>query len=198
MEVCSGYDLKLEGLTFKQFTAFYKTALEQEYEDLRRLAAMHGAELPPLHKNPETDEELARVKDNDPLLNFPFDVIYLTSQQCDEQILYYDMLDKRGVEVEPFRVWDNRRKEACLGDDMAARRCSMNNVLWEAYCKNPSMSLSDVKRKIQFDITKSKLYPSGWHNYTQPPPIEHIHKLKESGQFDLIMEQLQELAPNVS
>lgn len=193
MEQCSGYDLKLEGLTFTQFVALYKTALKQEYEELRRIAAMHGAELPPLKEDIQSEEEYARAKDKDPLIDFPYDVVYLTPKQCDEQIKYYKMLKDRGIEVPEERIWDERRKQACLGDDIVARRCSMNDVLWAMYKENPSITLDEVEKKIRIDIVRSKLYPEGWTDYDQPPPNEYIQELKKKGLFQKYMDELQEL-----
>ena len=190
---CAEYDLKLEGLTFRQFIEFYKTALRQEYEDLRRIAAMHGAELPPLKEEIETEEEYARAKDKDPLIDFPYDVVYLTEKQCNEQIKYYNLLKAKGIEVPEERIWDEERKAACLGDDIVAKRCSMNDVLWAEYKANPNLTIEDVERKIKIDIARSKLYPPGWTDYTTPPPNEYIQELKQKGLFQKYMDELQEL-----
>ena len=190
---CPGYDLKLEGLTFQQFTAQYKIALKQEYEELRRIAAMHGAQIPALKEDIETDEDYAKEKDSNPLFEFPYDVEYLTAKQCNDQIKYYEMLQAKNIEIDETRIWDKKRKNACIGNDLIKKRCSMNDMLWAEYKNNKFHSLEDVKHRIKLDIVKSKLYPEGWTDYTKQPPVEYVQKLKQQGVFNSIIEELQEL-----
>ncbi|MBN2209417.1 MAG: hypothetical protein JW759_08995 [Candidatus Coatesbacteria bacterium] len=62
--------------------------------------------------------------------------------------------EKRGhklTERERIFIWDELRRAACLGSDPVARRCSMDDYLWEVYryCSLRGMTLGlDACRHI--------------------------------------------------
>jgi len=132
-------------------------------------------------------------RDKDPLFDFPNDVVYFTEEQCDQQIKYWSKVSSLRKDIPVKALWDEKRKKACLGGfGDAARRCSMNNDLWEMWLNNPKVTLDTVKRRIKADIVRSQLYPEGYPA-DKPPPRWYIKKLQESGEYERIVEELRGL-----
>lgn len=79
---------------------------------------------------------------------FPYDVRYLTPRECSDMIALSNAVrrvKKRRsqplAESERLWLWDESRRSACLGSDVVARRCSMDDYLYEIYRRLHSRGL---------------------------------------------------------
>ncbi|MCD6327915.1 hypothetical protein J7M28_10230 [bacterium] len=71
---------------------------------------------------------------------FPNDVKYLSPREASDMVALSQSIlaakAKRGQalsERERIWLWDDKRRRACLGTDVVARRCSMDDYLWAIY-----------------------------------------------------------------
>jgi len=77
------------------------------------------------------------MKESEVRGEFPNDVKYFDREQVKEQIRYWNGIAKAYKEKHPYVVWDKIRGESCLGEHgIVAKRCSMNNDLWELWVKS--------------------------------------------------------------
>ena len=81
---------------------------------------------------------------------FPFDVAFLTAEETTDMIRMSTLLQTarktRGTPLSPRErifLWDDERRAACLGSDIVARRCSMDDYLWAVHrhCRGRGMTL---------------------------------------------------------
>lgn len=137
-------------------------------------------------------KELAEKWQEDPLYGFPDDIGYLDSRHVGIKL----RITKRfGEKLAPEKRWDQERADSCLGKrGVVARRCSMNDALWEKWRQsitegNP-LRLETVRKMVQCDILRSKLYPPGWTDDKSPPPSEHLEKLRQEGKLEPIYTEI--------
>lgn len=167
---------------------------KRKVQELKIQASLFGVEFP--------DEDAAArkkkaVEENvkDPLKDFPNDVVYCSAKDCDTKIRLSKKLKKRPLECQ----WDNYRKECCLGNyGIIARRCSINDVLWGRYLQikeaGATLSLDQVKAMVEFDIVRRQLYPANYKGTgSDSPPKDYIEKLKKSGEYMTILQQLDDI-----
>ncbi|MBN1593425.1 MAG: hypothetical protein JW941_09315 [Candidatus Coatesbacteria bacterium] len=71
---------------------------------------------------------------------FPFDVVPLSSGEATDMMRLSVTLEaaiakRSGIPTtrERLFLWDRERRDACLGNDILARRCSMDDYLWAIY-----------------------------------------------------------------
>ena len=138
------------------------------------------------------DRERAFKWQEDPFYDFPNDIVYFTRDQVENKIA---VSRRFGNKIELRRRWDSERGQACLGRfGKVARRCSMNDKLWEiwkqASAKQITLSLADIKKMIQIDIKRSRLYPPGWTDDTASPPSWYIKKLQDEGTLMGILQEI--------
>ena len=98
---------------------------------------------------------------------FPHDVRPLSAQEAAEMVRLSQLLmrarRKRGRKLtqrERIFLWDDERRSACLGEDIVARRCSMDDYLWAVYrhCRTRGIDLS-VKACRHIHQTKLLVAP---------------------------------------
>ncbi len=114
---------------------------------------LDGLHLPTRLERPAKDPK--KRSDN---REFPFDVAFLTAEETTDMVRMSMLLqtarDKRGIPLNPRErifLWNNERRDACLGLDIVARRCSMDDYLWAVYrhCRRRGMTLGvDASRHI--------------------------------------------------
>jgi len=139
----------------------------------------------PDDKDSSDKEVRAKAKARDPLAFFPKDVQYFTEKQCRDVQRHYDkclaIYEKRG-DIERARAigkkrWTEDRVNACLGHDVVAKRCSMNDHLWEKWLESGgSLTLKQVRGLIEFDVARSVLYRPTDDPDAQPSP-EYVKTL---------------------
>lgn len=162
--------------------------------DIERQAGVMWGYNPKEAKRRKTQRKMAEIWLADPLFGFPNDIIYMTKQQVQQKLAFNRRFGKRIAEASR---WDVERAEACLGrHGIVARRCSMNDKLWmifkAAKRRNVTLSLAGVRKMINLDIKRSKLYPSGWQNDRMPPPQEWLDKLRAEGKLGGILKEIEE------
>ena len=95
---------------------------------------------------------------------FPNDVKFFDREQVKQQQRYWSGLSKEYAKRHPYRVWDKVRGDACLGlyGDVA-KRCSMNDDLWELWSKS-GQRLTMPELRMFFERLKAfekiKKYPN--------------------------------------
>lgn len=165
-----------------------------------------------------TKEEAERLID-DPLLEFPNDIEYLTEADVNEKIRFTEMWrSKNGGTWRDF-CWDDFRAGAALGEDPVARRAAQNDILWEKYLELRSngieMDMGMLRKLILFDAVRSRLYPNTIqlqerHNYerknklpmtvvdpAKPPPDWFTQQLQASGELEKILGQMRVLCSQI-
>ena len=111
-----------------------------------------------LRETPAPNRTTGNVGDQARTREFPHDVTSLTRREAADMVEMSRLLKrakkKRGgqlTERERIFIWDEPRRAACLGSDPVARRCSMDDYLWEVYrhCELRGMTLGvDACRRI--------------------------------------------------
>jgi hypothetical protein len=184
-------------LTRPMVLLYWERMQKRKLREIRLQAALLGAKV---DIRDEEDEargyDYALRKQEDPLFDFPYDLVYFTPAQCDGKIAVTRAF---GLKIPPEKRWDEQRKTACLGKlGIVARRCSMNDRLWsvwrEARESGARLSLDKVKRMVRLDLKRSELYPPGWRDDSVPPPQWYLERLEREGKLDRIMRELDELS----
>jgi len=145
----------------------------------------------------------AHAQSKPPVLleNFPNDVVYWTEQQINGEMMLSKMR-AHSIATKPMseelrrrtkrKIWDEARKAACLGNDVVAKRCSMNDCLWEKYttvkAAGGTMTLKEVEKCIRYDLIRSELYREG-DDFDSPPNPEYLKQLGDA-KVKLILERL--------
>ena len=177
-----------------QLIHYYHCLNKRKLREKKYWVVIFGGELK-TEEDTRQQMEYAIKKHEDPLFDFPYDVEYFSKEQCLEKIHITEVLgDKRDFKAR----WDEYRMDACLGKyGIVAKRCSMNNELWyrynEAKAQGVNLTLATVKKMIQIDMTRSKLYPPGWQDPEKPPPIWYLDKLRKEGKLEKIYQDLDKL-----
>lgn len=148
----------------------------------------------------EKKAQQAREKLVDPLSKFPDDVEYFDKKGCQgkEQISA-----RTGDRLPLEQQWAEYRTECCLGKyGKAARRCSVNHVLWGRYLESVQrghpLPLDVVKAMVEFDLVRKKLYPPDYRgDGVESPPPEYLAQLQKSGVYSDIMGQLTEITRRI-
>jgi len=137
-------------------------------------------------------KELAERWQKDPLYGFPNDIRYFTRDQAMQKV---KITERFGEKIAPRSRWGMERVRACVGElGIVARRCSMNDLLWDTYSRakheGVELTLDTVRRMIEYDILRSQLYPPGWSDDTVPPPKEFLEELQKQGKLKRIYAEM--------
>lgn len=163
---------------------------KRKVQELKIQASLLGVEFSDKDATKKKKEEVEATIE-DPLRNFPNDVVYRDAKDCDAKIRLSQRLD-RPIECQ----WDIYRKECCLGQyGIVARRCSVNDVLWGRYLKIKEtenvLTLNQVRAMVEFDIIRRQLYPPDYNGKgEESPPEEYIAELKKTGKYIEILQKL--------
>ncbi len=72
----------------------------------------------------------------------------------------------------------------------------MNDKLWGIYQKSKlrgvKLSLQEVRKMINIDIKRSKLYPPGWRDDSVSPPEWYLEELRSKGLLEQIFKEIDE------
>lgn len=170
-------------------------------------------------KHPKyTKEEAERLID-DPLLEFPNDIEYLTETDVNEKIRFTEMWQSKNSGEWRNFCWDELRANAALGDDPAAQRAAQNDILWEKYLElranGTEVGMEMIRKMVLFDAVRYRLYPNTIqlqerHNYERknklpatkidpdkPPPDWFTQQLQASGELEKILEQMRVLCSQI-
>jgi hypothetical protein len=171
---------------------YWRCMQQRKLEELKLQVRMAGGKIEDEEEN-NTRKRQAEAWQHDPLAGFPDDIEYFTRGQCQNKIA---ISKRHGEKWPPGMLWDTYRMNACLGNHgRAARRCAMNDVLWERYCqavqKGSPLQLETVRRMVLVDTLRRKLYPPDYRGGgEEPPPAEYLEALKQSGEYAQIMMQI--------
>ena len=103
-----------------------------------------------------------------PLLDFPHDVPYLSAAEIENRKKRHAMLmlrkDKETLPPEVLAAsWGERRCSAIAGKDPVAKRAAQNDTLWLWYCgiedAGVKVTMPLLKQRVNLDVQRSKLYP---------------------------------------
>ena len=185
-------DGRLRGFTRPLLYYYWINLQKRKVEELKTQAAFAGIDISGKEEK-ERKAQQAREKLTDPLSNFPEDVEYFDEKGCKGK----ERISVRARNRLPLeQQWPKYRTECCLGKyGRAARRCSMNHVLWGRYLESVQqghpLPLGVVKAMVEFDFVRKKLYPPDYRGAgTEPPPAEYLAQLQKSGVYSDIMRQL--------
>lgn len=133
-------------------------------------------------------KDLAEKWQKDPLYGFPNDITYFSRTEAMQKV---KITQRFGDRIAPRDRWDMERVRACMGElGTVAKRCSMNDVLWEKYLQSERegvrLTLDTVWKMIRYDILRSQLYPPGWTDDIAPPPPEYLERLQKEGKLKRI------------
>ena len=162
---------------------------ERKIEEVKNQIRMLGGNVDDENETVSEEEKAMKNLDN-PLKGFPNDIEYFSKKKCLDKI---DISNHFGDKIVPEKRWDQFRMEACLGQHgLVAKRCSMNDVLWERYIKyGDKLTLNDIKKMVMFDIKRRELYPPDYKGTgEEPPPADYLKKLKKEGRLDTIYKEL--------
>jgi hypothetical protein len=168
---------------------------ERKLDELKMKAALAGVD-PRTLDDPEDKREEVEAQIADPLKGFPNDIDYLDEKSCNVKV----QLSERSKSLSIEKRWDEYRKRCCLGKlGPAAKRCSMNDVLWmryaESVAKNAPFTLEQVRANIEFDVARKELYPPDYKGTgAEPPPQDHINRLQSEGRYLEIIQKLDEIS----
>jgi hypothetical protein len=181
-------------MTRPQIKIYWKYLNRIRFKDLESLATIIWGYNPQKAQDVSKQRGRAEKWQEDPLYDFPNDIVYFTREQIENKIAVSRRFWNK---IEIRRRWDSERGQACLGRfGKVARRCSMNDKLWEiwrqAAAKKVTLSLEDIKKMILIDIKRSKLYPPGWTDDTASPPPWYLKKLQDEGTLTGILKEIDE------
>lgn len=162
-ETCIHEEIRLQGLSNREFLLLYNHAISSHFQEsslfLKQMRLLFGG----------IDEEAPGTVDEQ-LRKFPNDVKYFTDAQINAQLRYWRRKLEGKTGVTEGRIWDQRRAAACKGSlGIAARRCSMDNKLWELWC-----SCMDVGQSPTLEQVFMWFQRQFWHSVSQkhPDPTE--------------------------
>jgi len=121
--------------------------------DESTLAKTNSKELSEFRKK-KVEEKIA-----DPFKGFPNDVNYPNPHKIAEYAKFFRITSKIGL-TNPLAMWDEERQAAALGQNgVLAKRCSVNDNLWNLYKKTPGLTLEGVlkRMKAQYYLSKYNL-----------------------------------------
>jgi len=139
-------------------------------------------------------EKEAMERLENPLKDFPNDINYFSMNECISKI---GISGRFQGKIAKDKIWDKKRMDACLGKHgVAAKRCSMNDVLWSRYVKHgDSLTLDIIKQMMLFDAKRRELYPPNYKGSgEEQPPAEYLEELKAAGKLDAIYNEMNELS----
>ena len=163
-------------------------------------------------KEKVTQAEAVKILAN-PLEKFPNDVNYLNKDEVGNQLAYAKKWQKYNPNKPlPLTVWTKERANACLGEDPAAKRASLNDLLWKKYLElkasGVTVTLEHIRKMLEFDFIRSALYPNAIQlsernhyerknklPYTvidpdKPPPEWFTKELEKRGELEPILRKL--------
>jgi hypothetical protein len=182
-------------MTRPQVRLYWYYLNKRKFKDLERQAIVMWGYDPKKKKQAQRQKEMAEKWQEDPLYGFPNDIVYLSRQEIEQKMA----VSRRFAEkMKPETRWDRERGETCIGRyGTVARRCSMNDKLWEIYQKakqrNVTLNLDEIRKMILLDIKRSKLYPPGWTDDSVSPPDWYLDELRGKGLLDQILNEIDEV-----
>lgn len=179
-------------MTRPQIRLYWHYLNKRKFKELERQAIVMWGYDPKKKKRSKKQKEMAEKWQEDPLYGFPNDIVYLEKKEIEQKTAISRRFAGR---MRPEARWDRERGEACMGRlGIVARRCSMNDKLWEIYQKskrgNVTLSLDDVKKMVMLDIKRSKLYPPGWTDDSVSPPDWYLEELRGKGLLDQVLKEI--------
>lgn len=207
-----------KGLTQKAVVLYERSLARITASEDRFAAALHDKTIE--HKTrPMSAQERDRTM-ADPLSAFPSDVDYAVYDSAfidpklsaAQEYLSKQSADHVLSQAELEYLWTPARVSALRGDDMAARRASVNGKLWAAYVTMlqhaGAVSVDMLRSVVEKDVALLKLCPSveeaDEYNKDVPPdkvfnyraeiveiPAAHIEKLLKA---DRLLPLLREIA----
>lgn len=168
---------------------------KRKVAELENQARMMWGYDPKSREKSEQDRRTAEKWQKNPLAGFPNDIVYFTHQEIIDKLAVSQMLWKK---MEPLSRWNTLRGNACRGKlGIVARRCSMNDQLWNLWIRSKEvgseLTLDKVHKMILLDIKRSRLYPPGWTDSSVDPPKWYIQKLRKAGRLDHILKEIDEV-----
>jgi hypothetical protein len=130
-----------------------------------------------INKNNETKRVIDKLLLNfdEPLRRFPYDIDYFSPEQVHKILGFSTYALNQAIKTKrqfatrndailfTRRLWDKPRADACLGSDIVAKRCSMNDELWRRYTglkqQGKTLDIDTVRRWVEQDMIKAELYP---------------------------------------
>lgn len=181
---CEFGKLKLVGLGPAEARIMCEIARFEYTREASRLGILFTGKKP-WEDLTDTSDDKARAeslkrkteeKISDPFKNFPYDVSYPSPQKVADFAKFYNVAAKVGL-ASPLQIWDKQRQEAALGKEgILARRCSVNDNLWNLYKKTPNLTLDGVLKRM-----KAQYYLSRYNLETDPQQrLLLLDKFKEA------------------
>lgn len=138
-------------------------------------------------------KDLAEKWQKDPLYGFPNDITYFSRSEAMQKV---KITQRFGDKIAQRSRWCMERVRGCMGElGIVAKRCSMNDVLWERYLQSKregvALTLDTIRKMIHYDILRSQLYPPGWFDDTVPPPQEFLERLQKEGKLKKIYAEME-------
>ncbi len=182
-------------MTRPQIRAYFYYLNKRKLKELERQAIVTWGYDPGEKRKAGKHKAMAEQWQLDPLYEFPNDIIYFDRQQIEQKL---KVSGRFGNKMISETMWNTERGQACLGRyGGVARRCSMNDRLWEIYKearhKSVSLTLEQIKKMILIDIKRSKLYPPGWTDSVANPPEWYLDKLRRDGTLTQILKEIDEV-----
>lgn len=182
-------------MTRPQVKLYWRYLNRRKLKELERQATVMWGYDPRKKKRADRQRFLAEKWQEDPLYGFPNDIEYFNKGQVESKMAVSRRFWNK---MAPERRWDKERGMACLGRFGAvARRCSMNDRLWEIYTeakhKGVKLTLENVKKMLTVEIKRSKLYPPNWKDDRADPPEWYLDELRKKGVLEKILKEVDEV-----
>lgn len=169
---------------------YHKYLEKRKLEELKMQVRLAGGTVPEDEEDLETAKARAEEKLHNPMKDFPNDINYLSLDACKRKV---EISAKFEGKIEKDKIWDMPRMNACLGKyGIVAKRCSMNDILWDRYLQHgDALTIDEIKKMILFDAKRRELYPQDYNGTgEEQPPQEYLDKLKAEGKLDAIYKEL--------
>ena len=191
-KTCKEFDLELYGLTRPQFVRFVRETSKELYEKEKRLynafcLMITGNLFIKDDKKPTID---VNKKKQDFLYDFPHDVEYPTETMIKGNLKYWE--DYEGEITTAY--WNSERADGCRGNlGMIARRCSVNDLLWQEYKQGLYTTQQALKCRIKIDHVRVACYPTRFQRKDickVPAPFDHLESLNSEGKLEILIKQM--------
>ena len=196
----------------RQWQLLQQRMIAEFKQKMRMQAAMFGIDIDGKKKKKYSKEEAVKALEN-PVADFPNDIEYFNEKDVKERLKHAEVFKRNCPNRQPpVTVWNTERADACLGDDVVAKRASMNDDLWVKYTelksKGVALSVTALKRIVEFDALRAGLYPntlqlSERHKYerkeklpyteidpAKEPPEWFLKELRDTGELEKIAARL--------
>lgn len=173
---------------------YWKYLQKRKLSELKMQIRIAGGTLPEDNNDLCSSEKEALERVKNPLKDFPYDIKYLSQSECKSKV---EISARFEGKIPKEKIWDKFRGDSCLGKHgIVAKRCSMNDVLWERYVKHgDALTLEEIKRMIRFDVKRRELYPPEYKGVgDEQPPAEYLDKLRKDGKLEAIYNELDTIA----